>query len=495
MPDNEPHSIFGRAMSRALSWRPVLIGGKARNIDPSLKTYNIRMFFDRHGMRAKGSKALGKFTDFGDDYNPMEIPRPSAGKAVDPAKALANYRGYPYAAGKAIAREVMNIDFRLFEASGKNHKEKDTHPLLDLLDSVNSDMTGPELKFMTSLHLDFTGNAYWLLYGAKSETDKPKAIYILDPSRVTVLLDKSTFPYTIKGYKLKLEGGVKPIDFQPYEILHFREPDPTNPFEGVGVVQSIAPWIDVDNYAMEFNRKFFVNGARPAADSFKPSSRTMRSSKLSDVGFADMHEGIDNMNRLAILPSGVKWQEAGAGPKDMDFAKLADNARDRILAAFGVSKTILGTAESDTNRATAETADYVFSKRVIRPRMQLICSFLNEKLVPRYADNLYTTFIDPVPEDKAFRTTEMQAAVGNQSPRAHRKRSPRRIYAGLGPAEGGDELMRPTHDAARIGSQQHLAKSQTPAISRPTPKQVRLPRKLRTSANTSKLKKPRMVSA
>src|SRR5260370_21065507 len=100
MPD-EPQSIFGRAMSRALSWRPVLIGGKARSIDPSLKTYKIDMSFDRFGHRAKGAKALGRFTDFGDDYNPMAIPRPSAGKHVDPARALAHYRGFVYAGVRA----------------------------------------------------------------------------------------------------------------------------------------------------------------------------------------------------------------------------------------------------------------------------------------------------------------------------------------------------------------------------------------------------------
>jgi hypothetical protein len=53
---------------------------------------------------------------------------------------------------------------------------------------------------------------------------------------------------------------------------------------------------------------------------------------------------------------------------------------------IGVSKTILGTAESDTNRATAETADYVFSKRTIKPKMELVLSYLNEFLVPRYGD-------------------------------------------------------------------------------------------------------------
>jgi capsid portal protein len=89
------------------------------------------------------------------------------------------------------------------------------------------------------------------------------------------------------------------------------------------------------------------------------------------------------MNRIAVLPKGVKWSPAGSSPKDMDFKSMSEDMRDRILALFGVSKTILGTAESDTNRATAETADYVFSKRVVKPHMQLICGFLNEKLVPR----------------------------------------------------------------------------------------------------------------
>src|SRR6267378_1192345 len=147
------------------------------------------------------------------------------------------------------------------------------------------------------------------------------------------------------------------------------------------------------------------------------------------------------MNGIAAFPKGVKLVSDGTSPKDMDFKNLAENARDRILAAFGVSKTILGTAESDTNRSTAETADYVFSKRVIRPRMQLICSFMNEKLVPRYADNMYITFIDPVPEDKAFRTIEMKTAVSGQP--VLTANEAREEYMGLGPVDGGDELMRP----------------------------------------------------
>jgi hypothetical protein len=137
----------------------------------------------------------------------------------------------------------------------------------------------------------------------------------------------------------------------------------------------------------------------------------------------------------------VELKHTGVTHKDMDFGGLADATRDRILAGFRVSKTILGTAESDTNRATAETADYVFSKRTIKPKMLLVISYLNEFLVPRYGDDLYLTFIDPTPEDKAAKIEEMSKAVGNMP--VVTQNEARQSYLGLGPVEGGDQLMVP----------------------------------------------------
>ena len=130
----------------------------------------------------------------------------------------------------------------------------------------------------------------------------------------------------------------------------------------------------------------------------------------------DGYGGVENAHKIPVMPKGVKLEHTGVTHKDMDFQNLAEATRDRILAGFRVSKTILGTAESDTNRATAETADYVFSKRTIKPKMLLVISYLNEFLVPRYGDDLYLTFIDPTPDDKAARTAEMR----RQSARACR---------------------------------------------------------------------------
>lgn len=382
-------------------------------------------------------KAFGEFE--GGSGNQFVIERPNANMPVDPSRALENNRGFVYAAVNAKAREVMTIDWRLFQTAGKDTKEQDEHDLLDLLDAPNDTMDGLDLKYLTSALLDITGDAFWYLDGVAKDLDKPKAIYLMPTEKVTVIVDKSSWPYRLVGYEMRLDNGRK-LRFAPYQVVHFKLPNASDFFRGYSPVAAGAQYIDNDHYAMEFNRKFFVNGARPAG--FLESDFVAETQlEALKMGFIDTHGGIENMNRIGVLPKGVKWSPVGSNPKDMDFKNMSEDMRDRILAMFGVSRTILGTAESDTNRATAETADYVFSKRVVKPHMTKMCATLNASLVGRYGDDLYISFIDPVPEDKAFRNEEMKTVVGSQP--VMTVNEARDEFMGLGPVEGGDALMVP----------------------------------------------------
>jgi hypothetical protein len=50
---------------------------------------------------------------------------------------MGNFTGWTYAAVNAIAREVSNIEFRLYQVKGEKHEELEDHDLLTLLDTVN----------------------------------------------------------------------------------------------------------------------------------------------------------------------------------------------------------------------------------------------------------------------------------------------------------------------------------------------------------------------
>ena len=165
----------------------------------------------------------------------------------------------------------------------------------------------------------------------------------------------------------------------------------------------------------------------------------------------------------------MKLEHTGVTQRDMDFSTLADATRDRILAACGVSK------DNPRNRGVRHESQRQRRLRTTcsasAPSSQRCCmiiSYFNEFLVPRYGDDLYLTFIDPTPEDKAARTAEMTAAAGTGVPIMTQNEA-RKSYLGLGPIDGGDKLMIPAtlvrgrHHRKPEGEDQtpQLAKSKT----------------------------------
>jgi len=408
-----------------------------------VKKLNItaRLWFQQKGtveMTAKGLQGYSVDDMIGSD--PMRIMRPGSSKKVSPDKALAKISGWTFAAINAIASEISTVEFKLFQiAKDGSHEEQFEHDLLDLLEAGNPTQTGVEIRYTMSGHLEATGNAYLLMMGVKSENDKPEALFLLNPAEMEVDLDRTIYPYVLKGYKYTHES--RKYYYKPYEIIHLKIPDLNDPYQGIGPLQSIAGWIDIDNFADEFNRQFFLNGARMDGV-FETDYTNEEQVAALKLTYESNHQGPENAHKVGILPKGVHYKSTQSTMKDMDFGVMGDKSRDKILAGFRVSKTILGTAESDTNRSTAETADYVFAHRTIKPKMELICSYLNEYLAPRYGDNIYISFQDPTPEDKSFKIQEIQAMSASQPIMTINEI--REKYMGLGPIDGGDEVFRAT---------------------------------------------------
>ena len=361
---------------------------------------------------------------------------------ISEATALGMISGWVYACIRAIAEEVANARLKLYQINrdGKREEVMD-HDLIDLIGSANDYQTGYELRYLTAAHLEAVGNAYWYLEGVKSESDKPDTIHILNPKNVKVLKTK-TFPSAIEGYEYKTEGETK--KFQPYEILHFKSPDPLDALVGIGTVQNIPQWIDSDNYATEFNRRFFINGARLSGFLESEKDYTPEQLNLLKTQFQEIYSGLANAYKVATLPKGVKFNPGSENQKDMDFVNLQTMMRDRILAGFRVPRTVLGITD-DVNRANAEATNYIFALRTVKPKLQLIESYLNEFLVPRYGDKVYLEFEDIVPENRELTIKEMQAAVGNQP--VISVNEARERYFGMPGVENGDSVM---SDPARI---------------------------------------------
>jgi len=354
------------------------------------------------------------------------------------SEAMKKLIGWTYACINAISEEIGNMELELYKVnSDGSHERVWEHDLIDLLHAVNTYMTGYDLRYITGSHLEATGNAYWFLGGVDKAGDVPNSIHPLDPSKVSIKLNTDSIPYSVKHYELKKpSGGV--MKFQPYQIIHIKYPNPSNIFEGKGTVQAISKWIEAEDQAVEFNRAFFKNGAKLSGLLEADSNLSPEQMEVLRDSFLTTHRGTEKAYGVAALPKGVKYTEMGQTLKDMDFAGLSIESRDKILAAFRVPRTVLGITD-DVNRANAEATDYVYAKRTIKPKYRMITECLNEFLVPLFGEDIYLSFKDPVPENEEMNIKKMQAAMASQPVMSHNEA--RDEFLGLPPITGGDSVM------------------------------------------------------
>lgn len=406
----------------------------------SLKSWLTKTLIDQGVLKSAFTpgQLSGSYSD------PFAIWR--GGRKIDPSVAMNEYRGWAYAAARAIAEVMASIDFELYEQKKGGVEKIPDHEILDVLYGANPYQTGYELRFNMAINLIMAGNAYILLDGVENATQKPKALYLLPTQQVKVI--KGKFPELIKGYIFR--NGPDSTPYAPHQILHLRLPDPSDPVEGIGVVQAIAEWISLDNQATTVNAAFFRNGARIGGFLESENATTPEQLKYLKESFDEIYRGADAAYKIAALPKGAKFTEGQVGPKDIDYSEGSRVFRDRILAGFRVPKTILGAAESETNRATAETAEYVFANRTIKPLMELLVTQLNEFFVPRYSDKVFLSYQDPVPVDRAQLMTEITGAMGSQPYISHNEAREKQF--GLPPITNGDSVMGNAIQYQPIGS-------------------------------------------
>lgn len=379
----------------------------------------------------------------------LDMTPPSAGVYVNfpkpaPMKTeeyLQSYVGYVYTAVSAIAQEVASIDLHLYEkkyVKGRLQTEEiGEHELLSVLDYVNPISTFYDLVEATQIYMELVGECYWVLI-KDTKTKQPREIWLLRPDWVTVIPSEKDF---IGGYRYN-PGGISRdgIDLPVDSVVPFKYFNPTNPFRGKGSVQAAAMPLDILNFALDYNRRFFFNSATPGlvfTTDQKPNEKML---KRFVESWMENYGGRENSHKAAFLTNGFKLDRTSTSPKDMDYNEQIKTMRDDVLAVFKVPKTILGLTD-DVNRANAEATTKSFMERVITPRMIKFVNTLNEMYVPVFGDDsLFLDFTDPAPQDVEQELKVYASGLGQGAAAAWMTPNEVRAMRNLPPIAGGDTL-------------------------------------------------------
>lgn len=318
------------------------------------------------------------------------------GLGGDYAQAYAS-NGYVYAAASKIAQAVGEAEPHLYRRKGDDVEEVFDHPLLDLLAYCTPYHTRQEAFELEQTYLDLTGEWAMLIF---RDGFGIRELWPINPRQLSVVPHPTEY---ISGYVFNSNDGRTKVPLEPKDVLFIRMPNPNSLYRGQGVIQSIATDIDADRYAALWNKNFFINGASHGGAIEVPKELTPDAYERLILQWRQGHQGIANAHKIAILQGGAKWIPPQSALKDMDFPNLRQANRDIILGAFGMSPHMLG-AEADVNRASSESAEYVFSRWVINPRLRRISGKINEFLLPQYpnSDDLWLEFEDPTPENREF---------------------------------------------------------------------------------------------
>ncbi len=327
-----------------------------------------------------------------------------------------------------IATAVAATEWQLFSVqSDGDRKEIFKHPLLDLWNTVNPFETREGFLEASDQHFELVGEMWWLIL--RNGMGTPQELWLIRPDRMRPVPSPEEF---LVGYIYTIGEEKIPIVLE--DVMFTKRPSPTNPYRGIGVVQSVLTDIQSERMSALWTRNFYTNNAEPGGIIEVEEA-------MSDTDFLKFvdrwrtqHQGIGNAHRVAVLEK-ARWVDRKLTQRDMQAVQQRDLNRDVILGAFGMPKSVMGITES-VNRANAEAGEVLFSRWLVVPRLRRIRAVLNSRLAPMFGPNLQFDFTDPTPENRELNLRE---AVEGYTARVLTQNESR-ARLGEGEVDGGDQF-------------------------------------------------------
>lgn len=279
-------------------------------------------------------------------------------------------------------------------------REIDEHPLLTLLNDANPFMTGLVAKQLIQIYLELVGEAF--LLKERNAAGVPIAIWPLPPDWIidTPTPDDPTYRVSYAGFNALIPDT---------DILWIVDPDPINPYgRGSGMAKVLADELETDEYAAKHSKSWFYNRARPdvviSADGLTPEE-----TRRLEQDWLSKNQGFWKVYKPYFMGKKVDIQTLSQSFEDMQLVELREFERDTIIQVYGMPPELLGIVEN-SNRATIDGSDYLFSRWLIQPRLEFLRSYFQEKLVQEFDDRLIIEYDNPIPEDKEYKLKVAQAA-------------------------------------------------------------------------------------
>lgn len=213
--------------------------------------------------------------------------------------------------------------------------------------------SGAFVRMLSSIYQQLTGEA-WLVVGKAGPI--PTSLWPVHPVRMIPVPSAESF---LAGYVYQAPDGTQvPLGLD--EVLCVLDPNPDDPYRGMGVAGPLMPKLEAARWSAEYNRNFFLNSAEPGGVISLPTHLEDREFDELTARWRQQHQGTSKAHHIAVLEYGATWTATGSR-RDMQFTE-GDAAIDTaIRETMRIHGHMLGLSEN-VNLANAQAADYTFAK-------------------------------------------------------------------------------------------------------------------------------------
>jgi HK97 family phage portal protein len=273
-------------------------------------------------------------------------------------------------------------------------EEVTSHPLLDLLAQPNPCHNQYDLWELTQVYLEVHGQAFWYLQPGLLGV--PAAIWILPSQNVTPKRAPDS-PNLIDYYNYR--SGSWEQQFAPSEIVHFRYPDPRDPYlGGISPLRAAFEQINFLSSYTAFKNTTYENNALPAA---LITPDTVLGEEERDRLETQIQQRFRRGGSGRVLVGESKMHLSLLSHSMGDLAALADAraTKEDVANAFHCPISFFTT---NTNLANLQASSAQHMQQAIGPRLERRDEKLNQGLVRQFdpTGRLFLASEDPVPVDQ-----------------------------------------------------------------------------------------------
>jgi HK97 family phage portal protein len=293
-----------------------------------------------------------------------------------------------------IATAGASVDICVYRKRGGKIKKLDKHPLIDLLARPNPMQSGRQ--FMNAL-LSYRGiGGEYFILGNGAERGQTKELQLLDPDKIVVKPGQLMFPACFEYKPSVLQATRYAVDqiTGKSAVLHGKTFNPLDAWRGLSPMAAAAYGVDIVNEGQRWNKKLIDNECRPPG-ALVVEEKDGQPATLGEEQYLRLKEQIDNQlsgagnaGRPLLLEGGLKWQQMGMNPRDMDFKENIWAAARFVASVYGVPSQIAG-IPGESTYSNYEQAELSFWANTVLPTLGAVLDDLNRWLTPQFGDDLY----------------------------------------------------------------------------------------------------------